>query len=71
MFALLSARSYCNTVQFLVQYARKLAEKMRRLGAPRGKSVRPVLVYDGHLAPIVETEGFFDVLIPFRGLLGL
>ena len=44
---------------------------MRRLGAPRGKSVRPVLVYDGHLAPIVETEGFFDVLIPFRGLLGL
>ena len=42
-----------------------------RLGTPREKSVRPVLVYDGRLAPIVETEGFFDVLIPFRELLGL
>lgn len=49
----------------------EVSEKIRRLGTPRDKSVRPVLVYDGRLAPIVETEGFFDVLIPFRKLLGL
>lgn len=49
----------------------EVAEKIRRLGTPRGKSVRPVLVYDGRITPIVETEGFFDVLIPFRELLGL
>ena len=48
-----------------------VAEKMRRLPTPRGKSTRPVLVYDGHLAPIVETEGFFDALISFRSILGI
>lgn len=53
------------------EVAEEVAEKMRRLGTPRGKSVRPVLVYDGCIAPIVETEGFFDALIPFRSLLGL
>lgn len=49
----------------------EVAEKMRRLPVPRGKSVRPVLVYDGHLAPIVETEGFFDAIVSFRELLCL
>ena len=49
----------------------EVAEKMRRIPTPRGKSVRPVLVYDGHLAPIIETEGFFDALISFRSLLGI
>ena len=53
------------------EVAEEVAEKIRRLGTPRGKSVRPVLVYDGCIAPIVETEGFFDALIPFRSLLGL
>ena len=49
----------------------EVAEKMRRIPAPRSKSIRPVLVYDGHLAPIIETEGFFDALISFRSLLGI
>ena len=49
----------------------EVAEKIKRIPAPRGKSVRPVLVYDGHLAPIIETEGFFDALISFRSLLGI
>ena len=49
----------------------EVAEKIKRLPTPRGKSVRPVLVYDGHLAPIIETEGFFDALISFRSLLGI
>ena len=25
----------------------------------------------GHLAPIVEADGYFDALIPFRCLLGI
>ncbi|MBP5542954.1 MAG: ATP-binding protein [Kiritimatiellae bacterium] len=45
--------------------------KISKLSMPRGKSARPVLVYDGALAPIVETEGFFDAIVPFSQLLGL
>jgi len=46
-------------------------EKITKLATPRGKSARSVLVYDGDLAPSVETEGYFDVLVRFRDLLGL
>ena len=28
-------------------------------------------VYDGHLAPIVEADGYFDAIVPFRQLLGV
>lgn len=45
--------------------------KLKKLSMPRGKSARPVLVYDGHLAPIVEADGYFDAIIPFRSLMGL
>ena len=45
--------------------------KLAKLSTPRGKSARPVLVYEGHLAPIVEADGYFDALVPFRRLLGL
>jgi len=38
---------------------------------PRNKSAKPVLVYEGEHAPSVETEGFFDSIIPFWSLLGL
>ena len=34
-----------------------------------GKSIRVAFVYDGALASIVETDGNFDALIPFRSLL--
>ena len=34
-------------------------------------SVRTALVYDGNLAPIVEADGYFDAIIPFRCLLGV
>ena len=34
-------------------------------------SVRTAIVYEGNLAPIVEAEGYFDAVIPFRTLLGL
>ena len=49
----------------------EVAEKLKKLASPRGKSARPVLVYEGELAPSVETEGFFDAIIPFDELLGL
>ena len=49
----------------------EVERKLKKLSMPRGKSARPVLVYDGHLAPIVEAEGYFDAIIPFRSLMGL
>ena len=49
----------------------ELAEKVRLLPKRQGVSVRTALVYDGHLAPIVEADGYFDALVPFRTLLGL
>ena len=49
----------------------EVERKIEKLSMPRGKSARPALVYDGILAPIVEADGYFDSLIPFRHLLGL
>ena len=46
-------------------------EKIRRLKRPLNVSVRTALVYDGHLAPIVEADGYFDAIIPFHKLLNL
>ena len=46
-----------------------VAAKVEALSLPRGISVRTALVYDGHLAPTVEAEGFFDALIPVSDLL--
>jgi hypothetical protein len=46
-------------------------EKVRRLKRTQNVSVKTALVYEGHLAPIVEAEGYFDALIPFSRLLGL
>lgn len=47
----------------------EMEEKITRLAKPDGVSVRTALVYEGHVAPIVETEGFFDVLINVRELI--
>lgn len=41
----------------------EVQQKMDRLGLPRGKSVKTVLVYDGELDPAVEENGFFDYLV--------
>ena len=49
----------------------EVQRKIEKLSTPRGKSARTALVYDGNLAPIIETDGYFDALIPFRQLLGL
>ena len=49
----------------------EMEEKVRLLPRRRGVSVRTALIYEGHLAPIVEADGYFDAIIPFRLLLGI
>ena len=49
----------------------EVERKLEKLSMPRGKSSRTALIYDGILAPLVETDGYFDAIIPFRQLLGL
>jgi AAA+ ATPase superfamily predicted ATPase len=49
----------------------EMEEKVRLLPRRRGSSVKTALVYDGHLAPIVEADGYFDAIVPFHQLLGL
>ena len=48
-----------------------VADKVEKLPKRRGISVKTALVYEGHLAPIVEADGYFDAIVPFRTLLGL
>ena len=49
----------------------EVKEKCRRLPRARGLSVRTALVYSGELAKSVESEGFFDAVVPFARLIGL
>lgn len=46
-------------------------EKVGSIPHRGGMSVRTALVYEGHFAPIVEADGYFDAVIPFRTLLGI
>jgi hypothetical protein len=45
--------------------------KVKCLTRPDGVSIRTALVYAGHLAPIVEADGYFDAIIQAEKLLGL
>lgn len=47
----------------------EVREKVTRLRAGSGISVRTVLVYEGDLDPRVEAEGYFDFVVPFAALL--
>ena len=38
----------------------EVEQKVERLGKHTGRSVRTSLVYEGHLAPIVEADYYFD-----------
>ena len=49
----------------------EMQEKVQRVPRRDGMSVKTALVYEGHLAPIVEADGYFDAIVPFRNLLGL
>ena len=47
----------------------EVAEKVRRVRVPRGKAVKTALVYSGHLAPIVEAQGYFNAVIDMQDIL--
>ena len=49
----------------------EMVAKIDGIRRHRGMSVKTALVYDGHLAPIVEADGYFDAIVPFRRLLGI
>jgi AAA+ ATPase superfamily predicted ATPase len=47
----------------------EVREKIIRLRVENGMSIRTVLVYEGQIDPRVESESYFDFLIPFARLL--
>ena len=47
----------------------EMKEKVRRLHAPRGLSVRTGLIYEGELDPEIPRSDYFDFLIPAADLL--
>jgi len=49
----------------------EMEAKVALVPTRKGVSLRTALVYEGELAPIVEADGYFDAIIPFRRLLGL
>ena len=49
----------------------EMERRVAKIPRKEGRSIRTAIVYEGHLAPIVEAEGYFDAIVPFRELLGL
>jgi len=47
----------------------EMAEKIELLPSPQGMSIRPVLIYQGELAPAIKEADLFTHLIPFEQLL--
>ena len=50
---------------------KEMERRVAKIPRKEGRSIRTALVYEGHLAPIVEAEGYFDAIVPFKELLGL
>ena len=53
------------------EIVREMEGRVAKIPRRRGCSIRTAIVYEGTLAPIVEAQGYFDAIIPFRTLLGL
>ena len=49
----------------------EVERKVNALSRPEGVSSKTALVYDGHLSPLMASDGYFDAIIPFRQLLNL
>ncbi len=47
----------------------EVAEKVKRIRVARGKIIKTALVYSGHLAPIVEAQGYFNAVIDICDIL--
>ncbi len=45
--------------------------KVRCLKRRDNVSIKTALVYEGHLSPVVEADGYFDAIVPFSKVLGL
>jgi hypothetical protein len=48
---------------------KEVSRKIQALRVPRGISVRPVLIYEGELAPGIREDGYFDAMVAFQDLL--
>ena len=48
----------------------EMKSRIARLPLRKGMTPRPVLVYEGDLAPYVEGSGYFDAIIPAAKLIG-
>ena len=48
----------------------EMKDRIARLPLRKGMTPRPVLVYEGELAPYVEGSGYFDAVIPAAKLIG-
>ena len=48
---------------------KEIDAKIAALDLPRDISVRTALIYDGHLSPTVEDDGYFDAIVSVRDLL--
>ena len=48
----------------------EMQSRIDRIPLRKGVSPRPVLVYEGELAPYVEGSGYFDAIIPAAKLIG-
>lgn len=47
----------------------EVERKVDKIKPPKGVSIRTALVYAGHLAPIIEAEGYFDSIVEIESLL--
>ena len=50
---------------------KEVADKLARIRANRGMSLRAALVYEGRLAPVVRGNAWFDAIVPIDLLLGI
>ena len=49
----------------------EVARKVAKLPVAPGTSIRTALVFDGHLAPVVRANGYFDAIVSTNDLFGL
>ena len=50
---------------------KEVDKKVRCLKRRDDISIKTALVYEGHLSPIVEADGYFDAIVPFSKVLGI
>lgn len=66
-----SKEEFYGRQDLIAQLEAEVERKVKALSRPDGVSSKTALVYDGHLAPLVSSDGYFDAVIPFRELLNL